>query len=123
MAYIRSNTIKDSGGSNLAYGTIPNKTSGTNTQFTVDTGLASISRFVVVGWQNSGHSVRKWLNYNRSDGSSVFDSCCSTTAVGQSFGTSVAGLSIVSISGGVVTMKTGATYRDLYEARWFARPN
>ena len=120
MAYIRSNNIISSGGSNAVFGTAPNNSTNANVDFTVNTGLSSISEFVMVGWANSQHTMRKYCYY-KSSIPNVYDSVTADAAVGISFGSNAAGLTITNIVNGDVYMKTGSNYRYLYDAIWFAK--
>ena len=122
MSWTRASNIISNGssGTYVVYGTVSDKTGDTNTQFTVDTGLSSISEFVMVGWLNSNKSIRKYCYYTSSN-PNKFDSSDANNNVNIDFGANVSGLSIVSISGGTVTMKTGATYKNLIGAYWFAK--
>lgn len=119
MAFYRA-AIGGGGSSNITHGTAPDHSENTNYEFTVDTGLSSISEFVMVGWALSNHNMRKYCYYNSSI-PGVYDSVTADSQVGLSIGANAAGLTIVSINGGVVTIKTGQTYRRLYDATWFAK--
>ena len=122
MAFFRA-AIGGGGGGGSASGTIPD-VSGTSQTFTVDTGLASINRFVA--WGQSTANGHTCIAYDKSVSQTNYQGVgMNGTNVGYynsvAFGTAihVSCPQIVSVVGGVVTIKTSTYSGSRFTNGWW----
>ena len=132
MAYYRALTSGGSGGSGIVTGETATVTAKSE-DLTIDTGLSSVKRFWAIMYlTNWNPSYVQMLWYDADNSTTTFSGGCVTTnsnaynKANVSLGTNATtyGASVVSVSGGTVTIKT-ASYATEYAGvglkfKWYA---
>ncbi len=114
------------GGNNIVYGTEPDK-STTGAEFTINTGLSSISRFIIWGLNSNGTSViiydKDAIGSNKYSSANIQSGAVAQKprgTIGDNSGQYFS--SIKALSGGNVTIKQATTASNIFSTsiQWYA---
>lgn len=109
------------GGDSGAYGTCTDTTGNAQT-VTINTGLTSIKRFMMYCLGNTGSSVIAFVTYNYDLSSTNYITYVGSNSYNKAIGTATGyayGPMVNSISGGTITLKTGANAAATIKNAWW----